>query len=44
MVGRDSIFQAMRSARVLGDIAADRAGALARRIRSEEQSLPRREL
>ena len=36
VVGGHAVLEAMRTARVLGDVAADRAGALARRIGREE--------
>ena len=32
VVGREPVFEAMNPARILGDIAADRAGDLARRV------------
>ncbi len=32
VVGREAVFEAMHAARVFGDIAADRAGDLARRV------------
>ena len=32
VVGGEAVFQAVHAARVLGDVAADRAGDLARRI------------
>ena len=40
IVGREPVFQAMHAARILGDIAADRAGDLARRIGRIIEPLP----
>ena len=43
VVDREAVLEAVRAARVLGDVAADRADLLARRIgRVEEAGRPRR--